>query len=132
MNLIVVVLLLAGLVFLIYLLVKSIERHADPETPQGGGPQRSEGELPRPTTETNPLLTQRPEPAPKPEEKLTASPRNAAGRSHCPACEALIMAYDERCPSCGIAFVADGLQGWTLGNAGPADGICRSPTDVSE
>ncbi len=36
-------------------------------------------------------------------------------------CRAIgIRVDDERCPSCDIAFVADGSQKWTLGAVGPA------------
>lgn len=77
-------------------------------------------------------MTQRPEPNSKPEENVTRTLANAAARSYCPACGAIITANDERCPSCDIAFVADGSQKWTLGAVGPADGIFLPPTDFSE
>jgi hypothetical protein len=65
-------------------------------------------------------------------ENVTASLTNAPERSRCPACGALITALDERCPSCEIAFVADGSQKWTLGTVGPVDGICLPPTEIRE
>ena len=112
-----------GLAFLIYVLIKSLERHADSETPQGGECQQSDDENLRWVDE--PLSAQ------EAQEKVTTSARSASGRSRCPACGETITVHDDRCPSCEIAFVADGLQRWTLGNVGPPDGICAPPTDVT-
>jgi hypothetical protein len=65
-------------------------------------------------------------------ENVTPSLMSAADQSRCPACGAIITANDELCPSCEIAFVADGSQKWTLGPVGPADGIYRPHTEISE
>jgi hypothetical protein len=139
MNLIVSAIVLTGVILLICVLLRSSGRGSNSETPQVEGRQRSEDENRRsadepafPSTERNSRLTQLPEPPPKPEENVTTSARNTPGRSHCPACGALITATDETCPSCEITFVSDGSQNWTLGNVGPADGICLPPTDVRE
>jgi len=83
-------------------------------------------------TDGDTRLTQQPEPDPKPEEQLTDSPSSAADRSRCPACGASITANDESCPSCKIAFVADGPQKWTLGPVGPADAIYRPTTEITD
>jgi Protein of unknown function (DUF2500) len=72
------------------------------------------------------------EAATKPKENVTPVLMNAADRCFCPACGAIITANDESCPSCEISFVAEGSQKWTLGTVGPADGIYRPPTEVSE
>ena len=88
--------------------------------------------LPLSATDVDSRLTQQPEPDPKPEEHVTESLTNAAVQSRCPACGASITANDESCPSCEISFVADGSPKWTLGTVGPADGIYRPPTEVSE
>lgn len=77
-------------------------------------------------------MTQQPEPHSKPNENVTRFLTNTADRSRCPACGAIITAYDERCPSCDIAFVADGTQKWTLGAVGPADGIFQPPSEFHE
>ncbi len=94
--------------------------------------RQRENEPPVSSEETDSRLSQQPDPAPDPQEGVTASPTNAAGRSHCPACAASITAKDERCPSCDICFVADGSQTWSLGAVGPADGIWLPPNEVSE
>jgi hypothetical protein len=131
MNLFFFSMLLTGIALLIYLLVRSTGQDDASETPQDGEGQRSEDEFALPAEEGNQRLTQQ-EPPPKPDENVTTSRRNTPGRSHCPACGEAITAYDERCPSCEITFVADGSKSWTLGNAGPADGICLPPTEISE
>jgi hypothetical protein len=72
------------------------------------------------------------EAATTPRDVVTPSPRKAGQRLHCPACSAPITEKDERCPSCDIAFISDGSQGWRLPAVGPADGIYLPPTDVRE
>jgi hypothetical protein len=104
----------------------------DAEGPREDENRRLADDPPLPPTDGNSRLSQQPEAAPKREENVTPSLTNTVERSRCPACGALITANDESCPSCEIAFVADGSPIWTLGTVGPADGIYRPPTEVSE
>lgn len=94
--------------------------------------RRLEDEPPLPSADGDLWLIQQPEPDHKLKENVTPSLTSAADRSNCPACGAIITANDERCPSCEIAFIADGSQKWTLGTAGPADGIFLSPIEFRE
>jgi hypothetical protein len=89
-------------------------------------------EPPLPIADEDSWLTQQSEPDLERNENVTLSLTNAAPRSRCPACGAIITVHDERCPSCDIAFVADGSQQWTLGAVGPADGIFLPPTEVKK
>jgi hypothetical protein len=139
MNGIVSVIVVISVIFLIYALLMRSSRGTHSEALEEAGSQRLEDENqpladgpPLPATDRDSRLTQQRKPAPRPEEHVTPSLTNAAGPGHCPACGALITAEDERCPSCEICFVADGSQKWTLGPLGPADGIYRSSTEVSE
>jgi hypothetical protein len=104
----------------------------DAEGPREDENRRLADDPPLPPTDGNSRLSQQPEAAPKREENVTPSLTNTVERSRCPACGALITANEESCPSCEIAFVADGSPKWTLGTVGPADGIYRPPTEVSE
>jgi hypothetical protein len=104
----------------------------DAEGPREDENRRLADDPPLPPTDGNSRLSQQPEAAPKREENVTPSLTNTVERSRCPACGALITANEESCPSCEIAFVADGSPKWTLGTVGPADAIYRPPTEVSE
>jgi hypothetical protein len=138
MNVMVSVIVMTSLVVLIFVLLTRSGRGTHPEALQEGVDQALQDET-RPPADDSPLspvegdsrLTQQPERDPKVEEHVTESLTNAASQSRCPACGASITAHDESCPSCEISFVSDGSQKWTLGTAGPPDGIFRPPTDVS-
>lgn len=139
MNTIVTAIFLASFILLIRALLMRIVRSSDSEDLQEELQQRSTdknrrraAEAPLPSADGNSWLIQQPKPHPKSKENVTGSLTNEANPNHCPACGAIITSYDERCPSCEIAFVADGSRKWTLGTVGPADGIYRPPTEVSE
>jgi hypothetical protein len=138
MNVIVWAIVVTGVILLFSALLGRSGRDTNSEALQDEVRQRVEeenrrwaDERPLPSTEGKSWLTQ-PEPAPKMVENVTTSLTNTAVQSHCPACGAPITANDESCPSCEIAFVADGLQKWTPGTGAPADGIYRPPTEVGE
>ena len=145
MNVIVLV-VVTGVILLIYDLVKRCERATDSEALQEEEQQRLEDESSRFEDEPrllsageNPWLIQEPETEMKPIENVTSILKNAADQSRCPACGAIITAKDERCPSCEISFVTDGIahvtdsfQKWTPRSVGPTDGICVPPTGFRE
>ncbi len=122
-----------------YFLIDALHKWSNHGTSAEGGEvrQRSEDENHHladepslPSADKDSGLAQQSEPNPELNENVTQSLTSAANRSNCPACGARITVHDERCPSCDIAFVADGSQQWTLGTVGPADGICLPPTEV--
>lgn len=124
MNAIFSTIVVTGIILVICAVFLRSGRGADSDEPQGEVRQRTEDEFCQ--------LTQQPEPDSQPSENVTPSRTPARSRSRCAACGAIITANDERCPSCDIAFVADGSQKWTLGAVGPADGIYLPPTQVRE
>lgn len=138
MDAIVSVIAVTSLILLIYALFMRGGRGTHSVALQGEARQRLEDENRRlanepllPSTDGNSRLTQ-PELDPKPKQNVTPSLTNAADRSRCPACGAIITANDESCPSCEIRFVADGSRKWKLGTVGPADAIYLPPTEVRE
>jgi hypothetical protein len=139
MNTVFSVILVAGAIVLIYELLMRSGRGTGSETIRAEVHQRWKIEVhrlieesPLPSGDGNSRLTQQSGPDPEPNDSVTLSPTNAADRSLCPACGAIITANDERCPSCEIAFVTDGSQKWTLPAVGPADGIYLPSTEVRE
>ena len=147
MDVIVPVLVLVGVLLLLYALLLRSSRQAtgatqalQRELDQRGQEEnrRLADEHPLPPADGDSGLTQPPERDAKRNEKVTPSPTNAADQSRCPACGAVITASDATCPSCEISFVtdsssvSDGFQKWTERTVGPADGICRPPTDICQ
>jgi hypothetical protein len=103
----------------------------DEPTSDSGLPRESDVS-PVPAAEGGSHLAQQPGEGPIPKDVVPPPPMTAGGRGRCPACSAPITTNDERCPSCDIAFVADGPQKWTAAPVGPADGIYLPPTEVGE
>ena len=128
-----------SVILLIYVLIMRSARGAKSEAFQEEAYQRLEDENRRLADEPPVLsaegdsrLTQQLEPALKSNESVTPFPSTATERSRCPACDGIITATDESCPSCEISFVTDGSQNWTPRTVGPADGIYLPPNEFSE
>lgn len=122
MNVIVSIIVAMGFVLLIRALLTRSSRDSSLDELRREVHQRTEDEFCQ--------LTQQLEPDSQSNENVTPFRTPSANRSRCAACGAIITANDERCPSCDIAFVADGSQKWTLGTVGPADGIYLPSTEV--
>ena len=139
MIVIVTIIVVTGIILLINVLMRSSGRDTPPEELQGKDYLPRQDELrrwadksPASSAEEEARLTQRLEADPRPTETATSFPTKEGDRSYCPACGAFITAHDESCPSCEIVFVSDGSRTWTPGTVGPAEGIYRPPTEVSD